>query len=278
MAGAAVLATAAGVVWWSGVGREPDASARRPGVTVLVNLQRTLVITPGTPLQMEVALSTAPSAAALTIGGWWRPWHEYVHMEDAATGEAAPWPLQFVSATSSVVERGADGSRVVETTGRTAYLEGGRQVHTAIFVAAPATTAQILPGVYRLRATMQIPRWHFGGWRGRAVSALVTITVRARDDHNEGLEGLEKQRLTYAAKYHLSVGQPAEARRLAQELLALRSDDPATLILLGDTFAAENQRDRALEEYRRALTLLPRSNEEPTLLLDRIARASARTR
>ena len=273
-----VLVTVAGLAWWFAVGRRPEASAVRPGVTLLVNLERKLVITPGTPLVIEVSLSSAPSAPALSIGGWWRPWHEYVHLEDPTTAQAAPWPLQFVSATSSALESVADGSRVISATGRIAHLEGGRQVHTVTLVAPPAAMAQTPPGLYRLRAVVQIPPWHFGGWRGRAVSTPVTIVVRARDDGKEGMQTLEKQRLTYAAKYHLSVGQPTEARRVAEELLALGTNDAATLILLGDTFAAENQPNRALVEYRRALALLPRSYEEPTLLLERIARASERKR
>ena len=268
-----ILATFAGLMWWFALGRSPAASGSRPGVTLLVNLERKLVITAGTPLQIEVSLGSAPSAPGLSIGGWWRPWHEYVHLEDPTNGRAAPWPMQFVSATSSVVEPGADGSRVISTTGRIATMADGRQVHTVTLVAAPAATAQSPPGVYQLRATVQTPPWQLWGWRGRAVSSPVMITVRARDDRKEGLEVLEKQRLKYAAKYYLSVGQPAEARSLAEELLALRTDDPATLILLGDIFTAENEPDRALAEYRRALALLPRSYEEPTRLLERIERA-----
>lgn len=277
LVGATLLFTALGLAWWFG-GRRPEARAVRPGVTVRVNMERRLVITPGTPLQIEVSLGSAPGAPGFRMGGRWRPWHEYVHLEDPTTGRGAPWPLQVVSATSFAIERGPEGSRGISTTGRVAHLEGGHQVHTVTLVAAPAGTAQAAPGLYRFRAVVQIPAWHLGGWRGRAVSAPVTITVRARDDGKEGIEDLEKQRLRYASKYYLSVGQVAEATRAAKELLARGTDDPATHILLGDVLLADNHFGESLAEYRRALALLPRSYEEPTLLLERIARVSERTR
>ena len=271
-----ILAAVAGLGWWFAAGSSLEASAVRPGVTLLVNLERKLVITPGTPLQMEVSLTSAPSAPGVSLGARWRPWHAYVRLEDAATGDAAPWALQFVSATSTALEPGADGSQITSTTSPVAHLERGRQVHTVSYVAAPTVTEQARPGVYRLRAVLQIPRWHVWGWRGQAVSSLVTITVMSRDDGKEGIAELEKQRVRYSAKYYLSAGQIADARRATEELLARGTGDPATHVLLGDVFVAENQADRALAEYRRALALLPRSNEEPTFLLERIARASVR--
>jgi tetratricopeptide (TPR) repeat protein len=185
--------------------------------------------------------------------------------------------LSFVSATSVALGPRPDAP-LVSTASHIAHLEGGRHLHTVTLVATPAATAQSPPGVYRLRAVVHVPPWHLAGWHGRAVSAPISVAVRARDDGKEGLGVLEQRRLTYAAKYYLSVGQPAEARRLAEELRALRANDPATLILLGDISAAESKPDRARSEYRRALSLLPHHYEQPALLLERIARASERTR
>lgn len=275
---AAAIVLAAVAAGWFFMGRGTESFVVGPGVTLITNLERNnLVITPGTPLQIEVSLSSARGAPAMSIGGWWRSWHAYVHLEDPATGKAAPWPLKLIDSTSAVLESDADSMSLNATTRRVAYLEQGRQVHTVTFFVAPTDTAQTRPGIYQLRAAVETPLWQIWGWRGRAVSSPMTITVKARDDGQADIEVLETRRLHYAAKYYLSVGQTTEARESVEQLESVDADNPATRILLGDVFAADGETDRALAEYHRAIALLPRSYEEPTLLMERIRRLDKST-
>jgi len=263
---ALVLALVAGLVLVVTSG----SSGERLGVTMRANLGRSLTIAAGTPVELEVSLTSAPRAAGFDLGGRFRSWYDYVDLEQSQSDGAPPLTFVFVAASTWSLEMGTEGARLVTTTSRVARLEGGRQVHTATFVIAPSATEHAVPGDYQLRAVVETPRWQFWGWRGRAVSAPVTITVKARVDGNPDGPALEAQRLRLTAKYYLSIDQPGEARKSADALVALQPTDPVPLILLGDVLVAENRRADGLDAYRRAMALLPPSYEQPVLLQRRI--------
>jgi len=245
-------------------------SKDRLGVTLRANLERRLTISAGTPVLLEVSLTSAPGAAGFDLGNRFRAWHDYVRLEQLQSAGGTPLTATFIAGSSSALEMGTTGARLVSTTGRVAHLEGGRQVHTAMFAIAPSSTDRAMRGDYQFRAVVETPSWQFWGWRGRVVSAPVTITVRARADGQAGAPGLEAQRLRQAAKYYLSVDEPAEARKSADALVTLQPNQAAPLILLGDVLVAQDRRAEALDAYRRAMALLPPSYEPPVLLQRRI--------
>ena len=58
--------------------------------------------------------------------------------------------------------------------------------------------------------------------------------------------------------------------RFAQELATLEPERSRSYVLLGDAFALQRRKQEALRAYRRAMKPLPRSYEEPELLMQRI--------
>ena len=254
--------------WFMGRGAVP-AESRRLGLTLLVNQQPHVEMSPGTPLIFELSLGSSSSAPAFDVGSRWRPWYTLARIENV---DASVFPSAMTSAGHRSVHfvRQADGRQDVSVDQTAiARLEAGRHVHTLTLAAAPEETSRISPGTYHVRAVLETPFWLRWGWRGRAVSLPVTIVVRAQ---GPGVASdLEVQRTARTADYYIRFSRFAEAHAAAAELVTLTPRDATAHIILGDALAGLNRRPEALESYQRAIVLLPRSIEEPTLLTRRIS-------
>jgi hypothetical protein len=265
-----LLVSVAGVLASAWFIWRPAASVESPrlGLTLLVNQQSRVEITAGTPLVFELSLGSRSSAPAFTVGTRWHPWHTLGRIENA-DASALPWALTKVGQRSLHVVRQADGRQEVTVdSGAVAQLEAGRHVHTLTWAAGPEDTSRITPGTYQVRAVLETPSWMLGGWHGRAVSAPATIVVRGTVDGVS--RELDAQRMARTADYYGSLEKFAEAHAAATALVKLEPREATAHILLGDALAGLKRRSEALEAYQRAMSLLPRSIEEPTLLDRRI--------
>ena len=151
-----------------------------------------------------------------------------------------------------------------------AHLELAQQVYTVSTIASPQAMADVRPGAYRVRAVLETPPWILWGWRGRRVSPPVTIVVRDASKSGYKRQTLETQRISLAADFYIAAARFVEAEQAVRELLAIEPRRAHAHMLLGDALVGLERQNEALAAYRRAIALLPRSNEEPTLLLNRI--------
>jgi len=250
--------------------RIPAARAvRSPGLTLLVNHSARVEIVPGTPLSLQASISSGPSDAPQRLGNRWRAWHRLIRIERVGSSEPLPWEPRPDGAPRSLeIATNAEGQRgALSSTGAVARLDRGRFVHTAMFVVSPEETARLAPGEYRVRAVLETPFWDVWGWRGRLASAAATIVIRAGDIATPALEA---QRLSTSGAYYLRHERYADAQRAAEELLHAEPRRVSAHVLHGDALAGLNQKVAALDSYRRALTLMPRSRETPDRILQRI--------
>ena len=265
-----LLIGVAGVLTFAWFVRRSSAPVESPrlGLTLLVNRQARVQITPGTPLIFELSLASSSSVPAFDLGSGWRPWYTLGRIESADT-RALPGALTRVGQRSVHVVRRTDGRQEVTVdAGVIARLEAGRHVHTVTWAAGPEETSRIPPGTYHVRGVLETPLWMVWGWRGRAVSAPISIVVRAAGDGVS--RELDAQRLARSADYYLALGRFAEAHAAATELVSVKPREADSHILLGDALSGLNRRPEALAAFQRAMSLLPRSPEEPTLLYRRI--------
>jgi hypothetical protein len=252
--------------WWLRAPGTPSAS--RPGLTLLVNLRPHVEMTPGTPVVFEVSLGSGVSSPSVEVGSRWRPWHALVRLEETG-GSGGSWPLTRMRPRSVHLIRGTDGRlSVMENTLAVAQLEAGRHVHTVTFGAGPDETAGIKPGTYRFRAILETPFWMFWGWRGRVESTATVVVVDP--SRGDKAPALESQRLARAADFYVNAGRFADAHRVATALTVRMPKDSRSYVLLGDAAAGLDRREEALAAYYRAVALLPRSYEQPTLIYERI--------
>jgi len=244
-------------------------AAPPPGLTLLVNHSTRAEIVPGTPLSVQVSISGGRNDAPLRIGSRWRAWHRLIRLERVGSSEPLPWQARPDGAPRSLeIATDAEGRRgTLTSTGAVARLDRGRFVHTAMFVVSPEETAGLAPGEYRVRAVLETPFWDFWGWRGRLASAAATIAIRA----SGASPALEAQRLSTSGAYYLRQARYADAQRAADELLHAEPRRVSAHVLRGDALAGLNQKAAALDSYRRALKLMPRSRETPDRILQRIA-------
>ena len=267
-----VLVSVAGVlaIGWSVWRNATAAASPRLGLTLLVNRGTRVEIVAGTPLVFELSLVGSPSGTAFDVGNRWRPWHTLARIESAGPG-TLPWALDKAGQRSlHVARQGVGRQEVTVGSENIARLDAGRHVHTVTWSAGPEATSRIPPGTYSVRGALETPLWIAWGWRGRALSAPTTIVVRAAAAGAPN--ALSAQRLARTADYYVARGDFARAHTAATELVNLEPKAATTYILLGDALAGLHRRKEALESYQRAMSLLPRSYEEPTLLYRRINR------
>lgn len=257
-----LVATVAWIAW-----NVPPASAGSElGVTILVNSRARMDIVPGTPLIFEIALTGSPSSRGLDVGSRWRPWYELIHLEDARSRAPLTWTLKSAEPPRSLsVVESADGRPEIttEVASDLAHLEAGRQVHTITEAVSPDVTSHLTPGIYRVHAVLETPVWLIWGWRGRIVSGPVIVTIADPTTAGNQRAALEAERLTLTSDYYLRFEQFEDAERVARELVQSAPTQANGEMLLGDALAGLNRREDALAAYRRALTLVPPSYEEP---------------
>jgi Flp pilus assembly protein TadD len=126
-------------------------------------------------------------------------------------------------------------------------------------------------GTYQLVASLQTPFWQFWGWRGRAESAPLVVTVVTNETPNRQLAG--------TAAFLYKTKQFGEAVRVARDWSTRDAASVRARILLGDALLATGDRDGARSAYEAALDLanaLP-SHERPTAILERLHNLRAGT-
>jgi hypothetical protein len=244
------------------------AGPPRLGLSLLVNGQSHVEITPGTPLVFELSLGSNAFVPAFDVGSRWRPWSTLGRVEHEET-RSMPWALTKVGERSVHVTRRPDGRRSVTMDwGAVARFEDGRQVYTAVWTLAPEDSSRIGPGTFRLRGIVETPFWLMWGWTGRAASPLVTIVVRGPEQSTSIAD--TAQRKAAIADYYLGLGRFAEACAAAIELVGMQPLEATAHIRLGDALAGLNRKSEALDSYQLAISLLPPSSQEPTLIHRRI--------
>lgn len=255
------------IAWW--VWRTPAlAESPRLGLSLLVNGQPRVEITPGTPLIFELSLGSSPSVPVFDVGSRWRPWSTLGRIEQEETS-SAPWAFTKVGERSVHLARQPDGRQsVTMDSGAIARFEDGRHVHTVIWAVGPEDTSRVQPGTYQVRGIVETPFWLVWGWRGHAASPVVTIVVRGPGP-STSVE-LDAQRMAATADYYLGLGKFAEAHAAAIELVGVQPKEATAHVRLGDALAGLNRKSEALASYQLAMSLLPPSYEEPTLIHKRI--------
>ena len=246
------------------------AVARSPrlGLTLLVNRQARAEIVPGTPLVFELSLGSGASGPVFSVGSRWRRWSTLGRIENVET-RSAPWVLTKVGERSVHVVRQPDGRQSVTMDSEAvARFEGGRHVHTVIWTVGPEDSSRVQPGTYKVRGIVETPFWLVWGWTGHAASPVATIVVRA-PGQSTSVE-LDAQRMAATADYYLGLGKFAEAHAAALELVGVQPKEATAHVRLGDALAGLNRKSQALASYQLAMSLLPPSSEEPTLIHKRI--------
>lgn len=268
IAGTTMMVALAAIGWLVSL---PQTSARA-GLTLMVNLRPRAEVLPGTPLVFDLSISGSPSGPAFDLGSRWRPWHTLVWVEDAGGGPSLPSIPPGAPRSLSLVADAAGRQSLLEDTSPVAHFDGSRHVHAVTFTLGPDATAAMQPGTFRFRAVLETPLWLRWGWTGRVVSAPVTVVIVDSSQAGERREELDVQRLALLAGFHTTAGRFGDAHQSATQLARLRPTEVRSHVLLGDTLAGLNRYTEALDAYRRAMALLPRSYEEPTVLLQRIRR------
>jgi hypothetical protein len=262
--GVGAALTSVWCAWRAPVLPEPP----RLGLSLLVNGQSHVEVTPGTPLVFELSLGSSAFAPAFDVGSRWRPWSTLGRVEHEAT-RTMPWALTKVGERSVHVTRRPDGRQSVTMgSGAIARFEDGREVYTAVWTLAPEDSSRIGPGTYRVRGIVETPFWLMWGWTGRAASPLATIVVRGPEQSTSVAHAA--QRNAAIVDYYLGLGRFAEARAAAIELVRMQPTEATGHVRLGDALAGLNRKSEALGAYQLAISLLPRSSEEPTLIHKRI--------
>lgn len=240
----------------------------RLGLTLLVNRQARAEIVPGTPLVFELSLGSGAPVPVFSVGSRWRPWSTLGRIENVGT-RSAPWALTRVGERSVHVMRQSDGRQsVTMDSAAVARFEDGRHVHTIVWAVGPEDSSRVQPGTYQVRGIVETPFWLVWGWTGHAASQVATIVVRA-PEQSTSVE-LDVRRMQATTDYYLGLGRFAEAHAAAIELVGVQPREATAHVRLGDALAGLNRKPEALASYQLAMSLLPPSSEEPTLIHERI--------
>lgn len=264
-----VLAVLLTVFWRS----RQSPSAPQPVLTLLVNGSESVDVAPGTPLVFELTLS-GERRGKVVIGSRRRPWYSMMRLRDG-DGRPLPWPV-VTHREPRAIAVNFDGGlpRISTDVTAVAALDWQRSEYTAWLAVSPDDTQQ-LSGTTRVYASLEIPWWAWASLRGEVRSPGVAIRAPA----DAGTRGdLKLQKLRGSAEFFLAHSRFDRAYATSKELAQLEPGSATAHILNGDALAGMNRRTEALDAYRRALTLSRTSYEEPTLLLERIARVLERPR
>lgn len=253
---------AAAFLWLRGTG-----TAGTPVLRLLIEGVPSATVGVGSPIFLEVFLHGTRTAPGPSIGGRFRPWHRMIAISATQNGRDVVLPFVEV-APPRVREMATAGDGRPSFSDREASgaaLDGMRRVFRMELAASPDSTRQLSPGAYRLVASLQTPFWQFWGWRGRAESAALVVTVVTNEPPDRLLAG--------TAAFLYKTKQFGEAVRVAREWSTRDAASIRARILLGDALRETGDRNGARDAYEVALDLanaLP-SNERPTAILDRLA-------
>ena len=263
-----IVILAIGAGWW-GWRAASRVSTSTPDVTLSVNHRTAIEVARGTPLVLEISISSSPSSRAFAIGHRWRPWHSLVRLETVHGEDIAPLADPGQSRSLHLTRQDDGRLGLTEEVSGVAHLEAGRHVHTVRYVISPEHAASLQTSTYALRAVVETPFWMPTGWRGRAESEPVVIVVR--DASLQGKSGdLDHERLARTAEFYLSTSRFDDAFRAAAALVEAKPKEPGSHLLLGDALTGLARRPEARAAYQRALALWSRAYEQPDLILARI--------
>jgi hypothetical protein len=258
---AVALIAAAVFLWLSATG-----ATGTPVLRLLVDGTPSATIGVGSPIFLEVFLHGTRTAPGPSIGGRLRPWHRMIALRATQNGREVALP--FVEVTPPRVRElttSSDGRpSFSEGEASSAALDGMRRVFRLELAAAPDSTRRLSAGTYQLVASLQTPFWQVWGWRGRAESAPLVLTVAANEPPHRQLAG--------TATFLYKTRQFGEAVRTAQEWIARDGASIRARILLGDALLGGGDRDGARTAYETALGLAnaTSSNERPNAILERL--------
>lgn len=261
-----MLAALAAFLFRFGSGREGNSRAL-PVLSLQVNGAESVEIAAGTPLIFDLTLR-GERHGSVAVGNSWRPWYSLLRLTQE-DGRALPWPASGYG-EPRVISLNLDGPdpKLSTTPSDVARLVWQTSEHTVSFAVAPEHTQQ-LRGTTRIRAVLASPWWMPGAWHGRVTSPSVAISVPADAATRRDLN---LQRLAASSEYFLARREYELAQGASQQLIALAPDRVVPHMLHGDALAGLGRREEALAAYQRAVALSRPSYEEPTLLLNRIAR------
>lgn len=248
-------------------------AAGTPVLTLLVDGATSATVGVGSPIFLEVFLHGTRSGAGPSIGGRLRPWHRTITVRTIQSGREVALP--FVEASPARVRElttSSDGRpSFSDSEASAAALDGMRRVFRIELAAAPESTRQLSAGSYQLVASLETPFWQFWGWRGRAESAPLVVTVVQNETPHRQLAG--------TAVFLYKTQQFGEAIRVAREWSTRDAGSSRARILLGDALLATGDREGARVAYEAALDLANArsSREPPTAILERLDSIRAAT-
>ena len=239
-------------------------------VTLRVNFFPHADVLPGTPLILDVVLSTT-SDADVAIGDSSRPWPSRLHFVRVGSSDPLPWlpnPLTAPIVSTISAPAGPDLPLTMQA-GATATLRR-KQTARASWAVAPEAVTVVLAGTYQIRTELDLP-----ARGGRIESQPVTVVVLPSDkDDASGERGYV--RLKLAALFDLAARRPEDAERAAEALVAGHPGSVDACLVLGDALAALGRESDAMVAYRRALSLARPAYEPPAAIYERMAQLSKR--
>lgn len=262
------LVTAAVLLWF-----RPAAAAGSPVLRLLVDGAPSATVGVSSPIFLEVFLHGTRTAPGPLIGGRLRPWHRMIAVRASQGGRLVTLPFVEVTPPRVRERTTASDGRPTFTEGEAsgAALDGMRRVFRMELAAAPESTRHLGAGTYQLVASLETPFWQFWGWRGRAESAPLPMTVVTNETPGQRLGG--------SARFLYKTRQFADAVRVAQDWSTRDAASVQARLLLGDALLATGDRDGARSAYEAALgraNALP-GNERPTDILERLRNLRAGT-
>jgi hypothetical protein len=230
----------------------------------------------GTPLLFSVSLTGAGTGSPGRLGGADKPWHAYVELELAESGEPAPWPVLALASRSLDFEGDAAGSGAVHEGSKEAVVAAGR-VHLLTLAIPPDVAVRMPAGRHSLRAVVLRP--DLSGEAARIVSEPVAVVVRATGTDPAEQAALERRRAMAEGDFFVRAGRFEEAQRVAAQLVARDRADAAAQMLLGDAAVGLRRDEEARSAYLAALQLVAGKaelNEVPQALFDRLSEVEQR--
>jgi hypothetical protein len=262
IAGATVALIVVAVVLWL----RATGAAGTPVLTLLVDGLPGATVGVGSPIFLEVFLHGTRNVAGPSIGGRLQPWHRMIAIRATQNGHEVVLPFVEVAPPRVRELTTASDGRPTLTDGEasSAALDGMRRVFRMELAAAPESTRQLSAGTYQLVASLKTPVWQFWGWRGRAESAPLAVTVVTNESSN--------RQIARTAAFLYKTKQFGEAVRVAREWSTRDAASIRARILLGDALLETGDREGARSAYEAALDLanaVP-GKEPPTAILERL--------
>ncbi len=231
----------------------------------------------GTPLLFSVSLTGAGTGSPGRLGAAEKPWHAYVALELAESGEPAPWRMLRLAPRSLNFEgdAAARGAAPDERAAQAVVAPG--RVHLLTLAIPPEEAVRMPPGRHALRAVVLRP--DLAGEAARVVSEPVAVVVRERGADPAAQASLERRRALAEADFYVRAERFEEAKRVAAQLIARDRADAAAHMLLGDAAAGLHRDEEARDAYLAALQLVAGKgelDEAPQALFERLSEVEER--